>query len=132
MQRSTWALIALGAIMTAAVLAPVVYLESGDLPPLDASYFWMMIVPAIAAGMVLLYQLWRGTDRPSSVAAVLIGIMIATYPLWGPSLDEGMRMPLEWIGTILGHYVAGALVVLAGVLQLIRAPTNPAPAPGNT
>lgn len=110
-------------MMTAAILAPVVYIESGELPPLDASYFWMMIVPALAAGTVLLYQLRRGIDRPSSIATILIGILIATYPLWGPSLDEGMRMPLDWIGTILGHYVAGALVVLAGLLQLMRAPT---------
>ncbi len=120
MRRTTWALIGVGAIMTAAILGPVVYLESRDLPPLNAGYFWMMIVPALAAGTVLLYQLRRGIDRPSSIATILIGIVIATYPFWGPSLDKSMEMPLDWIGTILGHYVPGALVVLAGVLQLMR------------
>jgi hypothetical protein len=29
-----------------------------------------------------------------------------------------MKMPLDWIGTILSHYVAGAIVLLGGVLQL--------------
>jgi hypothetical protein len=114
--------------MTAVILGPIVYIESRDLPPLDASYFWMMIAPALAAGAVLLYQVRRGIDQRSSVATVLIGIVIATYPLWGPSLDKGMAMPLDWIGTILAHYVAGALVVLAGVVQLMRAPRSSAPA----
>ena len=121
-RRTTWALVALGAIMTAAILGPVVYVESRDLPPLNASYFWMMIVPALAAGTVLFYQVRRGVDRPSSIVTILIGIVIAGYPFWGPSFDSGMAMPLDWIGTILGHYVAGALVVLAGVVQLMRAP----------
>lgn len=112
-------MIALGAVMTAAILAPIVYIESGSVVPISPSYFWMMIVPALAAGAALLYQAKRGIDRPSTITLVLLGIVIATYPFWGPSLDEGMRMPLEWIGTILGHYVAGALVVLGGVLQLI-------------
>jgi hypothetical protein len=125
-QRLTWTLVALGAIMTAAVLGPIVYIESGKLVPLDASYVWMMIVPALAAGAVLLYQLRRGIDRPSSIATILIGSVIATYPFWGPSLDESFRMPLDWVGTILGHYVAGALVVLAGALQLMRARAIPA------
>ena len=118
--------------MTAGVLGPIVYLESGELVPIDASYFWMMIAPALAAGAVLLYQLTRGIDRPSSIMTILIGIVVATYPFWGPSLDEGMRMPLDYIGTILGHYVPGALVVLAGALQLMRARTTPARAPRTT
>ena len=29
-----------------------------------------------------------------------------------------MKMRLDWIGTILSHYVAGAIVLLGGVLQL--------------
>lgn len=131
-QRLTWAAMALGAIMTAAILAPIVYIESGELVPIDAPYFWMMIVPALAVGAVLLYQSRRGIDRFSTFVTILIGIVVATYPVWGPSLDEGMRMPFDWIGTILSHYVAGALVVLAGVVQLIRARTTPEPAPSNT
>jgi hypothetical protein len=127
--RATWALIGLGAIMTAAILGPVMYVESRELPPLDASYFWMMIAPALAAGAVLLYQVRRGIDQASSVTTIVIGIVIATYPFWGPSLDKGMEMPLGWIGTILAHYVAGALVVLAGVAQLMRAPKSSALAP---
>jgi hypothetical protein len=117
----TWVLIALGAIMTATIVAPIVYIESGDLVPIDSSYFWMMIVPAIVAVAILLYQRQRGIDRPSSLAAICVGIVIATYPFWGPSLDAGMYMPLDWIGTILGHYVPGTLVVLAGFLQLFDA-----------
>jgi hypothetical protein len=121
---------ATGAIMTAAILAPVVYLESGELVPIDASYVWMMIVPALAVGAMLLYQRSRGADRVSSVATVAVGIVIMTYPLWGPSIDAGFIMPLDWIGTILGHYVAGALVALAGVLQLTGARTSPRTGPG--
>jgi hypothetical protein len=29
-----------------------------------------------------------------------------------------MTMRLDWIGTILAHYVAGSIVLLGGVLQL--------------
>jgi hypothetical protein len=118
-----------GAIMTAAILGPVVYIESGELVPIDASYVWMMIVPAMAVGAMLLYQRWRGIDRPSSVVTILLGIGIITYPLWGPSIDAGFIMPLDWIGTILGHYVPGTLIALAAVLQLTSAPT-PRTAPG--
>jgi len=42
-----------------------------------------------------------------------------------------MKMPLGWIGTILGHYVAGAIVLLGGVLQvgaLRSRPSEPLPA----
>lgn len=113
--------------MTATVLAPIVYIESGSLMPITLSYFWMMIVPALAAVAVLLYQGRRGIDRASAIALFLIGIVIVTYPFWGPSLDEGMRMPLDWIGTILGHYVAGALVLLGSVLQLMAARTIAVP-----
>jgi len=123
---------ALGAIMTAAILAPIVYIESGALVPIDAPYVWMMIVPALAVGAVLLYQRRRGIDRFSSFATIVIGIAIVSYPFWGPSLDEGFIMPLDWIGTILSHYVPGALVVLAGVFQLTSAPANPKIASGNT
>ena len=130
MKSASWVLIALGAAMTATVLAPVRYIEAGRLPTLTSTYVWMMIVPALAAGAVLLYQWRRSIDRPSAIAAVLIGVVIATYPFWGHSFDEGMRMRLDWIGTILAHYVAGALVALAGVLQLLEPRTIPAPAPG--
>lgn len=123
---------ALGAIMTAAILGPVVYIESGELVPIDAAYVWMMIVPALAVGAVLLYQRSRGIDRASSIVTIALGIGIITYPLWGPSIDAGFIMALDWIGTILGHYVPGALVALAGVLQLIGAPTRPRTVPGRT
>lgn len=131
MPRLTWALMALGAIITAAILAPIVYIESGALVPIDAPYVLMMIVPALAVGAVLLYQRSRGVDRISSLVTIVVGIVIMTYPLWGPSLDVGFTMPLDWIGTILAHYVPGTLVVLAGLLQLTSAPTTLRTAPDN-
>ena len=55
-------------------------------------------------------------DRVGHAADV--GIVISTIPFWGPNLDPGMKMKLDWIGTILAHYVAGAIVLVGGVLQL--------------
>jgi hypothetical protein len=111
-------LIALGALLTAFVLAPVRLIESGTLPTVTSSYVLMMLVPATLAVVLLVYGRSRGLDLASVAAALLVGIVISTIPFWGPNLDPGMKMPLGWIGTILGHYVAGAIVLLGGVLQL--------------
>ncbi len=111
-------LILIGALLTAFVLGPIVFIESGTLPPITSSYILMMVVPAAIAAAVLLYQRSRGLDLASIGVALLVGVVMGTIPFWGPSFDPGMKMPLEWIGTILGHYVAGASVVLGGLLQL--------------
>ena len=118
MKRWSSLLIALGAALTAFVLAPVLLIESGSLPDVNSSYILMMVVPAAMAVAVLLYQRSRGMDLASTGLVVVIGVVMATIPFWGPDLDPGMKMPLDWIGTILGHYVAGASVVLGGLLQL--------------
>jgi hypothetical protein len=79
----------------------------------------MMFTPALAAGHGAPLSVAAWDRSASAVAAVLIGNVIATYPFWGPSLDEGMRMLLDWIGTILAHYVASAIVLLGSLLQLL-------------
>ena len=56
--------------------------------------------------------------RAVLVPSLLAGVVISTIPFWGPNLDPDMKMRLDWIGTILAHYVAGAMVLLGGVLQL--------------
>ena len=117
-KRSGTLLIALGALLTAVVLAPVRLIESGTLPTVTSSYVLMMLVPAALAVVLLGYQRSRGLDLASVAAALLVGIVISTIPFWGPNLDPGMKMPLDWIGTILGHYVAGAIVLVGGALQL--------------
>ena len=117
-KRSGTLLIALGALLTAVVLAPVRLIESGTLPTVTSSYVLMMLVPAALAVVLLGYQRSRGLDLASAAAALLVGIVISTIPFWGPNLDPGMKMPLGWIGTILGHYVAGAIELVGGVLQL--------------
>jgi hypothetical protein len=78
----------------------------------------MMWVPAALAVVPLFYQRSRGLDLPSVVLVLLAGVVISTIPFWGPNLDPAMKMRLDWIGTILAHYVAGASVLLGGVLQL--------------
>ena len=111
-------LIALGALLTAFVLGPVMLIEAGSLPTLDSSYILMMWVPAGLAVVPLFYQRSRGLDLPGVVVVLLAGVVISTIPFWGPNLDPAMKMPLDWIGTILAHYVAGSMVLLGGVLQL--------------
>ena len=111
-------LIALGALLTAFVLGPVMLIEAGSLPALNSSYILMMWVPAALAVVPLFYQRSRGLDPPSVVVVLLAGVVISTIPFWGPNLDPGMKMRLDWIGTILAHYVAGTIVLLGGVLQL--------------
>jgi len=124
-------LIALGALLTAFVLVPVLLIESGELLTVTSSYVLMMLVPATLAVVLLVYQRSRGLDLASVAVALLVGVVISTIPFWGPNLDPGMKMPLGWIGTILGHYVAGAIVLLGGVLQvgaLRSRPSEPLPA----
>ena len=111
-------LIALGALLTAFVLGPVKLIEVGSLPMLTSSYILMMWVPAALAVVPLFYQRSRGLDLPRVVVVLLAGVVISTIPFWGPNLDPGMKMRLDWIGTILAHYVAGTIVLLGGVLQL--------------
>ena len=118
MKRSGSLLIALGALITALVLVPVIFIESGTLLTLTSSYVLMMWVPATLAVGPLVYQRSRGLDLPSVAVALLAGVVISTIPFWGPNFDPGMKMKLDWIGTILGHYTAGAIVLLGGVLQL--------------
>lgn len=117
MKRLGSLLIAVGALFTAFVLGPIVLIESGTLPPITSSYILMMVVPAAIAAAVLLYQRSRGVDLASIGVALLIGVVMGTIPFWGPDLDPGMKMPLQWSGTILGHYVAGLSVVLGGIVQ---------------
>ena len=111
-------LIALGALLTAFVLGPVMLIEAGSLPALNSSYILMMWVPAALAVIPLFYQRSRRLDLPRVVVVLLAGVVISTIPFWGPNLDPSMKMRLDWIGTILAHYVAGAMVLLGGVLQL--------------
>jgi hypothetical protein len=111
-------LIALGALLTALVLVPVRLIESGSLLTVTSSYVLMMWVPAALAVIALVYQRARGLDLASVALALIAGVVVSTIPFWGPNLDPGMKMPLDWIGTILGHYVAGAIVLLGGVLQM--------------
>lgn len=118
MKRSGSLLIALGALLTAVVLVPVVLIQYGTLLTPDSSYVLMMWVPATLAVAPLVYQRSRGLDLPSVAVALLAGVVISTIPFWGPNLDPGMMMDLDWIGTILAHYTAGAIVLLGAVLQL--------------
>lgn len=111
-------LIAFGAVLTALVLVPVRLIESGTLLTLTSSYVLMMWVPATLAVGPLVYQRFRGLDLPSVAVTLLAGVVISTIPFWGPNLDPGMKMKLDWIGTILAHYTAGAIVLLGGVLHL--------------
>ncbi len=111
-------LIALGALLTAFVLGPVMLIEAGSLPALNSSYILMMWVPAALAVIPLFYQRSRRLDLPRVVVVLLAGVVISTIPFWGPNLDPSMKMRLDWIGTILAHYVAGSMVLLGGVLQL--------------
>ncbi len=117
-KRSGTLLIALGALLTAFVLAPVRLIESGTLLTVTSSYVLMMWVPATIAVVPLVYQRSRGLDLASVAVVLLAGVVISTIPFWGPNLDPGMKMPLGWIGTILAHYAAGAIVLLGGALQL--------------
>ncbi len=111
-------LIVLGAVLTALVLVPVRLIESGTLLTLTSSYVLMMWAPATLAVVPLVYQRSRGLDLPSVAVTLLAGVVISTIPFWGPNLDPGMKMKLDWIGTILAHYTAGAIVLLGGVLHL--------------
>src|SRR5438046_9152963 len=111
-------LIALGALLTAFVLGPVMLIEAGSLPALDSHYILMMWVPAALAVVPLFYQRSRGLDLPSVVVVLLAGVVISTIPFWGPNLDPDMKMRLDWIGTILSHYVACAGVSIDAVLEV--------------
>lgn len=118
MKRWGSLLIAFGALLTAFGVTPVRLIEGKGLAAITSSYLLMMALPAALAIAVLLYQRSRGLDLASIGAALLIGVVMSTIPFWGPSFDPGMRMKLDWIGTILGHYLAGAIVVCGGLLQL--------------
>src|SRR5438067_2388265 len=77
----------------------------------------MMIAPAVAVAIVLIYQWNMRIDRASSIALIVIGAGITLYPLWGPPFWPEMTMPLDWIGTIVSMYLPGVLVAAAGLLQ---------------
>lgn len=111
-------LISLGALLTAFGVAPVRFIEGKSVLDITSSYLLMMALPAVIAIAILFYQRSRGLDLASIGLVLVIGVVMATIPFWGPGLDPGMKMKLDWIGTILGHYVAGASVVLGGLLQL--------------
>ncbi len=113
-------LITVGALLTAFGVTPVRLIEGKGLAPITSSYLLMMALPAALAIAVLLYQRSRGSDLASILVALLIGVVMGTIPFWGPEFDPGMKMKLDWLGTILGHYVAGASVVLGGLLQLLQ------------
>lgn len=117
-KRLSSGLVIVGSILCAGVLAPVVWFEQGGLPPLNATYFWMMLAPVIAAALVLAYQWKMSIDRRSSIALIAIGLGTGFYPMWGPPFWPSMTMPLEWIGTILSMYLPGALIAAGGLLQL--------------
>ncbi len=102
----------------AGALVPVLWIERGRLPPLTASYFWMMIAPAILVAIVEVYQWNVRIDVGSSLALIVIGIGTALYPKWGPPFLPDMVMRLDWIGTILSMYLPGILMIIAGLLQL--------------
>ena len=127
MKRLTWTLVVVGAVLTAFGVLPVRYAQTGSIGTITSSYVWMMFVPAVAALGAVAYQRGRGIASGSALVVLVIGIVMATYPFWGPSFDPGMRMALDGLGTILAHYLAGALVVVAGLVQL-RA-TMPARSP---
>ena len=117
MKRWSVGLAVVGAILCAGILAPVVWFEHGVLPPFNETYFWMMIAPVIAVALVLAYQWNVRIDRPSSIALSVLGLGIALYPMWGPPFWPAMKMPFDWIGTILSMYLPGILILAAGLLQ---------------
>ena len=118
MARPATLLIALGAVLTAFGLAPVRFIEGKSILVITSSYLLMMALPAAIAIAILFYQRSPGLDLASTGLVLVIGIVMATIPFWGPSFDPGMKMPLDWIGTVIGHYVAGASVVLGGLVQV--------------
>ena len=120
MTRLTSTLVIAGALLTAFVVLPIEYAQTGSVSPITWSYVWMMFAPAVAALGAVAYQRTRGITPGSAVVVVLIGIVMCTYPFWGPSFDAGMQMALDGLDTILAHYLAGALVIVAGLLQLRR------------
>jgi hypothetical protein len=117
-KRWSFGLAVVGSILCVGVLAPVVWFDSGGLPPFDATYFWMMIAPVIVVAVVLASEWNVRADRPSSIALIVIGTGIALYPMWGPPFWPSMTMPLGWIGTILSMYLPGLLIAAGGLLQL--------------
>lgn len=118
MKRWGSLLIAFGALLTAFGVTPVRLIEGKGLAAITSSYLLMMALPAALAIAVLLYQRSRGLDLASTGLVLVIGVVMGTIPFWGPDYDPGMKMKLDWIGTIVGHYLAGASVVLGGLLQL--------------
>ena len=84
MKRWDSLLIALGALLTAFVLAPVLLIEAGILPTVNSSYVLMMLVPATLVVVLLFYQRSRGLDLASVAVALLVGVVISTIPFWGP------------------------------------------------
>jgi hypothetical protein len=118
-KRTSFGLAFAGAVLCAAGVAPVTWIERGRLPPFDAGwYLGMMIAPAVAVAIVLAYQWNVKIDRPSVIALIVIGIATGLYPFWGPPIWPAMTMRLDWIGTILSMYVPGVLITTAGWLQL--------------
>lgn len=118
MKRWSSLLIALGAVLTAFGVTPVRLIEGKGLAAITSSYLLMMALPAVIAIAILFYQRSRGVDLASTGLVLVIGVVMGTIPFWGPDYDPGMKMKLDWIGTIVGHYLAGASVVLGGLLQL--------------
>ena len=118
MKRWSSLLIALGAVLTAFGVTPVRLIEGKGLAAITSSYLLMMALPAVIAIAILFYQRSRGVDLASTGLVLVIGVVMGTIPFWGPDYDPGMKMKLDWVGTIVGHYLAGASVVLGGLLQL--------------
>jgi hypothetical protein len=115
----SFGLATIGAILCAVGVAPVSWIERGRLPPFDAGwYLGMMIAPAVAVAIVLVYQWNIRVDRASSIALIVLGIGTGLYPFWGPPIWPAMTMRLDWIGTILSMYLPGVLIAAAGLLQL--------------
>ena len=127
MKLWSFGLATLGAILCAVGVAPVLWIERGKLPPFDAGwYLGMMIAPAVAVAVVLVYQWNVRIDRASSIVLIVLGVGTALYPFWGPPIWPAMTMRLDWIGTILSMYVPGVLIAIAGLLQ-VRLPTRERP-----
>lgn len=84
MKRWGTLLIALGALLTAFVLVPVLLIESGKWLTVTSSYALMMLAPATLAIVPLVYQRSRGLDLASVAVALLVGVVISTIPFWGP------------------------------------------------
>jgi hypothetical protein len=118
MKLWSFGLATLGAILCAVGVAPVSWIERGKLPPFDAGwYLGMMIAPAVAVAIVLIYQWNLRIDRRSSIALIVLGIGTGLYPFWGPPIWPAMTMRLDWIGTILSMYLPGILIAAGGLLQ---------------